>query len=56
MMLTKLQVLGDSGHAYDVAIDPNTRSVECSCPAFRFAKGVKMCKHIVFAAGAFGLD
>lgn len=52
MMLTSLNMMGDSGTEYTITVDPVTSAARCSCPAYRFAqdKGLAVCKHIAYVA------
>jgi len=34
------------GKTYDIRFHPNTLEWECSCPAYKFKRGNKTCKHI----------
>jgi predicted nucleic acid-binding Zn finger protein len=34
------------GKTYDIKMHPMTLEWECSCPAYKFKKGTKTCKHI----------
>jgi hypothetical protein len=34
------------GKPYDIRFHPMTLEWECSCPAYKFSKGNKTCKHI----------
>ncbi len=34
------------GKTYDIRMHPTTLEWECSCPAYKFSKGNKTCKHI----------
>ena len=50
IMITGITVASnDSGEIkeYEVTVDPVTKGVRCSCPAYQYAKHVKVCKHIV---------
>jgi uncharacterized Zn finger protein len=50
MMLKSLVIAGEHGTDYVVSIDPVTSMPRCTCPAYQFAKQMKTCKHIEFAA------
>lgn len=52
MIISKIEVVGDSGDTFAVTVDPVTKAVRCECPAYRYAKnkGVALCKHIRFVA------
>ena len=52
MIVSSIEVIGDSGEAYKVSVDPVRAIVTCECPAYRFAKdkGIALCKHIRFVA------
>ena len=34
------------GKSYDIRMHPMTLEWECSCPAYKFKRGTKTCKHI----------
>ena len=34
------------GKPYDIRFHPLTLEWECSCPAYKFSRGTKSCKHI----------
>lgn len=34
------------GKEYDIRMHPMTLEWECSCPAYKFKRGTKTCKHI----------
>ncbi len=34
------------GKPYDIRFHPLTLEWECSCPAYKFSRGTKTCKHI----------
>ena len=34
------------GKPYDIRFHPMTLEWECSCPAYKFSRGTKSCKHI----------
>ena len=34
------------GKTYDIRMHPMTLEWECSCPAYKFSRGTKSCKHI----------
>ena len=34
------------GKPYDIRFHPMTLEWECSCPAYKFKRGTKTCKHI----------
>ena len=34
------------GKTYDIRMHPMTLEWECSCPAYKFSRGNKTCKHI----------
>jgi len=34
------------GKSYDIRMHPATLEWECSCPAYKFKRGTKTCKHI----------
>ena len=36
------------GKTYDIRFHPMTLEWECSCPAYKFKRGNKTCKHIKF--------
>ena len=35
-----------NGKSYDIRMHPMTLEWECSCPAYKFSRGTKSCKHI----------
>ena len=35
-----------NGKSYDIRMHPMTLEWECSCPAYKFSRGNKSCKHI----------
>lgn len=53
MMVSSINIIGDSGTEYKISVDPVTSVAKCSCPAYRFAQGIKICKHIGYVADAF---
>lgn len=49
MFITKIEVQGDSGRKYEVAVGPE--GAKCSCPAYKYrAPGRAICKHIEYVA------
>lgn len=51
MEIIEITVKSDSGSEYKITANTNTgEGAFCTCPAWRFAKGVKVCKHIEFVS------
>lgn len=51
-------VSDDSGEIkdYKVGIDPVRGITVCECEAYRYAKPMKICKHIMFVAHELGVS
>lgn len=52
MFVQKIEIMGDSGHAYEITVHPGN-VLYCSCPAWQYshkAPADRRCKHIAFAA------
>lgn len=52
MIVTKVEVQGDTGHKYEITVHPGN-VLYCTCPAWKYSSkpaAQRSCKHIVFAA------
>lgn len=58
MLITGVQVLGDSSETYTISIHPVRKVAQCSCPAYKYKAGglgaIGLCKHIAFVAATLG--
>lgn len=54
MHIISVSVQGDGDSVYEIGFD-DAGQVTCSCPAFRFAAGSSVCKHIVYVYNSIKL-